>query len=68
MSNRPWLRRLLELGVIPPFIQDGGINTHRVNFTRFGWTTRFPWVKVPIYQQGKRRAYFEFLFRFRMRV
>jgi hypothetical protein len=61
MSNRPWLRRLLGMGVIPLFIQDGGMNTHRVNFTGCGWTTRFPWVKVPIYQQGKRRAYFEFL-------
>jgi hypothetical protein len=61
LANRPWLRRLLGMGIVPLFIQDGGLNIHRVNFTGFGWARRFPYFKFPMYQQGKRRAYFEFL-------
>jgi hypothetical protein len=61
LQNRPWLSQLLGMGVIPLFIQDGGMDMHRVNYTGFRFITRFPYLKTPIYQQGKRRAYFEFL-------
>lgn len=59
--DRPWLKRLLALGIIPLFIQDGGTNTHYTNYTGFGWKKDFPYFTTPKWQQGKRRAFFEFL-------
>ncbi|KAF2029808.1 hypothetical protein EK21DRAFT_66837 [Setomelanomma holmii] len=59
--SRPWLKRLLAMGVIPLYIQDGGIPQHRVNINTFGRRRRFPWFTYPLYQQGKKRAYFEFV-------
>jgi hypothetical protein len=58
---RPWMKRLLAMGVIPLFIQDGGMKMHRINFSGFGLRKGYPWIVTPRYQQSKGRAYFEFL-------
>jgi hypothetical protein len=59
--NRPWLKRLLAMGVIPLHISDGGMSTHRVGYTSWAWRKSWPWVAWPLYQQEKSRACFEFL-------
>jgi hypothetical protein len=59
--DRPWLKRLLALGTVPLFIQDGGMDTHYTNYTGFGRKKEFPYFTTPKWQQGKRRAFFEFL-------
>lgn len=52
-------RELLELGIIPLTINDGGLATEQVR----EWTVLdgFPWVGLPLYQQAKTRAFIEFL-------
>jgi len=53
------LHRLLERGVIPLRIQDGGVST---TLTRsWGVCSTFPWVILPRWQQTKSRGSFEFL-------
>jgi len=59
--NRPWCKRLLALGIIPLFVQDGGMSTYRVPLTGWRWSRYFPFFKWPRYAQGKKRAYMEFL-------
>jgi hypothetical protein len=59
--NRPWCKRLLAMGIIPLFVQDGGMCTYRRPLRGCSRTSKFPWFKTPLYQQGKRRAYMEFL-------
>ncbi|KAH7069680.1 hypothetical protein BKA63DRAFT_535860 [Paraphoma chrysanthemicola] len=59
--NRPWMKRLLAMGVIPLYIQDGGMEQYRVNFSGFGLKKRFPYFTWPRYIQSKKRAYFEFI-------
>jgi len=49
---------LLEKGIIPLFIQDGGISTEE---TTRSWSTTFPFIKLSSFEQAKRRACFEFL-------
>jgi hypothetical protein len=53
------LKRLLEKGIIPLHIRDGGITTRK----RQSWalSSTFPWIKLPLYEQTKRRAYFDFI-------
>ncbi|KAH7381464.1 hypothetical protein DE146DRAFT_598489, partial [Phaeosphaeria sp. MPI-PUGE-AT-0046c] len=63
--HRPWLRRLLAMGIMPLYMQDGGIDLHHVNFTRFGWKKEFPYFALPRYQQAKQRAYIEFVVPYR---
>lgn len=50
---------LLERGIIPLAIHDGGLATEQIR----GWavTKEFPWVGLPLYQQAKTRAFIEFL-------
>jgi hypothetical protein len=59
--DRPWLKRLLALGIIPLFIQDGGIDTYHTHYSQFSRTKTFPYFTTPRWQQGKRRAFFDFL-------
>lgn len=57
--HRIALQRLLEKGIIPLFIQDGGIST---SLTKPLLPSRkFPYFHLPHWQQAKRRAYFDFL-------
>tara|TARA_R110002003_G_scaffold3_13_gene67 strand:+ start:12865 stop:13584 length:720 start_codon:yes stop_codon:yes gene_type:complete len=55
------MKRLLAMGVIPLYIQDGGMEQSRVNFTGFGRSEQFPYFTWPRFHQSKKRAYFEFL-------
>ncbi|KAH6865391.1 hypothetical protein BKA58DRAFT_365138 [Alternaria rosae] len=58
-KQRWTLRRLLERGVIPLRIQDGGVST---SVTRtWGVTSPFPWLVLPRWRQTKERGFFEFL-------
>jgi hypothetical protein len=50
---------LLERGVIPLRIQDGGVTTTQI--ATWELTATFPFIEIPRYQQSKSRAYFEFL-------
>jgi hypothetical protein len=61
--NRPWLGRLLAMGIIPLTIQDGGISTYRVPANRFlTWKSGAAnWFGWPMYVQSKKRACFEFI-------
>ena len=63
--HRPWLRRLLSMGIMPLYIQDGGLDLHYVNFSRFEWKKQFPYFTLPRYQQAKQRAYIEFVVPYR---
>jgi hypothetical protein len=53
------LRRLLERGVIPLRINDGGVSTTRT--ATWGVSLAFPFIQLPRYQQTKSRAYLEFV-------
>jgi hypothetical protein len=53
------LQRLVETGIIPVYIYDGGISMDKLNDWGLQWT--FPWIKLPWFVQAKRRAYFEFI-------
>jgi hypothetical protein len=53
------LQRLLEKGIIPVNIRDGGIKTERNK--GWGWKWSSPWITLPWYVQTKRRAYFDFI-------
>jgi hypothetical protein len=52
-------QRLLEKGIIPLHIEDGGIRTSK----KQGWglMKTFPWIQIPWWRQTKRRAYFDFV-------
>ncbi|EFQ96084.1 hypothetical protein P3342_012393 [Pyrenophora teres f. teres] len=58
-KERPQLRMLLEKGIVPLFIQDGGVSTMQTRF--WSWSTEFPFIKLAYFEQAKRRACFEFL-------
>ena len=53
------LKLLLERGVIPLRINDGGVATTCTQ--TWSLTSTFPYITIPLYQQTKNRAYFEFL-------
>jgi hypothetical protein len=53
------LQRLVEKGIIPVYIQDGGISTDKLSSWGLKWG--FPWLTIPWYVQSKRRAYFDFI-------
>lgn len=57
--NRVAPKRLVQRGIIPLVIHDGELTTEQVR--PWGWTSEFPYVKLPIHRQAKTRAYFEFL-------
>ncbi|KAF1850291.1 uncharacterized protein K460DRAFT_268657, partial [Cucurbitaria berberidis CBS 394.84] len=57
--NKHGLKRLLQKGIIPLFVQDGGVSTQQR--ASWGWSTAFPYLKTPLFRQTKNRAYFEFL-------
>jgi len=58
-TGRSAPQELLELGIIPLTINDGGLGTEQVR----RWTVLegFPWLSLPLYQQAKTRAFLEFL-------
>ncbi|RAR05419.1 hypothetical protein DDE82_003886 [Stemphylium lycopersici] len=57
--RRRWaLRELLEKGIIPLYIQDGGVCTRQT--ASWGVRPTFPFVTLPRYRQTKSRAYFDF--------
>jgi hypothetical protein len=58
--GRFYCKRLLAFGIIPLLVQDGGIATTRVPGTEWAWDKRFPYFRVPKYQQVKSRAHMEF--------
>jgi hypothetical protein len=59
-SRSRWaLRRLLEYGVIPLTIQDGGVSTAKTRDWEL--VSTFPFLTLPSYQQTKKRAFFEVL-------
>jgi len=61
-TNRKYrwaLHRLLERGVIPLRVQDGGVTTKCTR--RWGVSSTFPYVILPRWQQSKKRGFFEFL-------
>ncbi|EDU49640.1 hypothetical protein PtrSN002B_008559 [Pyrenophora tritici-repentis] len=58
-KQRPQLRMLLEKGIVPLFIQDGGVSTIQTRY--WSWNTEFPYVKLAYFEQAKRRACFEFI-------
>ncbi|KAF1829162.1 hypothetical protein BDW02DRAFT_510641 [Decorospora gaudefroyi] len=53
------LQNLVERGIIPLYIQDGGVSTEEI--ASWGWSTTFPYIKLPISRQAKKRAYFDFV-------
>jgi hypothetical protein len=53
------LRRLLERGVIPLRINDGGVSTTQA--VTWDISLTIPFIQLPHYQQTKSRAFFEFL-------
>lgn len=57
--NRLALERLLEFGIIPLNVDDGGLATYQ--FRPWKWLKAFPYVQLPRYRQEKTRAFFEFL-------
>ena len=57
--KRSQLRMLLEKGIVPLFIQDGGMSTEQISY--WSWNTTFPFIKLSSFRQAKRRACFEFL-------
>ncbi|CAO2647680.1 Nn.00g086020.m01.CDS01 [Neocucurbitaria sp. VM-36] len=57
--NKYGLKRLLHRGIIPLFVQDGGVATRQLKW--WTWSNKFPYVKLPLFRQSKNRAYFEFL-------
>ncbi|RMZ68371.1 hypothetical protein GMOD_00009996 [Pyrenophora seminiperda CCB06] len=59
LPTRSQLRMLLETGIIPLFIQDGGISTEQRR--HWCWSSTFPFIKLSRFEQAKRRACFEFL-------
>ncbi|KAF1936987.1 hypothetical protein EJ02DRAFT_427016 [Clathrospora elynae] len=58
-NNRFALERLLKKGVIPLYIQDGSVLTEHMR--PWGLSSKFLYVQLPVFQQSKKRAYFEFL-------
>ena len=59
-ARRRWaLRQLLEKGIIPLYIQDGGMSTTQT--ASWGASTTFPFITLPRYRQTKSRAYFDFV-------
>ncbi|CBX96176.1 hypothetical protein IAQ61_001349 [Plenodomus lingam] len=52
------IRGLLERGIIPLVIHDGGLETTQAR--TWSWLERFPWVQLPVYRQAMSRAYIEF--------
>ncbi|KAF2847443.1 hypothetical protein T440DRAFT_191416 [Plenodomus tracheiphilus IPT5] len=57
-DRKPAMKALLERGIIPLVIHDGGLNTETVR--EFSWMKKYPWIRLPVYRQAKSRAYFEF--------
>jgi hypothetical protein len=53
------IQRLVEKGIIPVYIHDGGISTNKLN--DWGLQRAFPWIKLPWFVQAKRPAYFDFI-------
>ena len=55
--HRVALRRLLQRGIIPLSIYDGGLSTHEIR----GWGWQNNRLILPLYRRATTRAYFEFL-------
>ncbi|KAH5247014.1 hypothetical protein HBI72_171460 [Parastagonospora nodorum] len=60
-AQRPYLGRLLAMGVIPLSIHDGGVRTERYEGWKVTWERGWPRVQWPMYVQARRRACFEFM-------
>ncbi|KAF2679712.1 hypothetical protein K458DRAFT_393559 [Lentithecium fluviatile CBS 122367] len=57
--EKRYLRRLIHMGIVPLYIQDGGLDTRREKAPELA--DEGIGIKLPKYVQSKRRAYFEFL-------
>jgi hypothetical protein len=57
--EKRYLRRLVHMGIVPLYIQDGGIETRQEQTLKLSHDS--PRITLPKYVQSKRRACFEFL-------